>query len=220
MSTDQTITFNELILKSPFCLTISGQSGAGKSTVAMNILKNCQNLIDPKPKSILYCYGVYTAKIPLIQKMGARINAGLPNDELLNTMQKPLLLIFDDLMMALNNKREYIANLVTRQSHHSNISMIFIVQNLFERNFKIVRDNSQFIILMNSPSAALQIRTLGTQLFPGQNNLAYFLSAYKQAVEKIYGYLFIDLHPASDSRLRLRTNVFNEDNFQSLFLPQ
>ena len=186
----------------------------------MQILTNNQKIINTSPIAILYCYGVYNPKIPQVQKLGARLNAGLPSDDLLDSMPKPLLLVFDDLMMVLNNKREYLANLVTRKSHHSNISMIFIVQNLFERNFKIVRDNSQYLILLNSPSAALQIRTLGTQLFPGQNGLAYFLSAYKQSVERKYGYLFIDLHPASNSALRLRTNLFKETDFESVFIPQ
>ena len=156
-------TSNELKLKSPFCMTISGQSGAGKSTVTLNLLKNVDQNISPVPRSILYCYGVFNSQIPEIQKLGIQINHGLPSQQQLDQSPKPLLLVFDDLMMTLNSKKEYLSNLVTRISHHSNVSMIFIVQNLFERNFKIVRDNSQYLMLMNSPSAALQMRTLGTQ---------------------------------------------------------
>jgi hypothetical protein len=208
----------ELKLKSPFCLTISGQSGAGKSTIIYNLIKNFNDFITPSPKSILYCYGVFNTQIPKIQKLGIQIHNGLPSQQQLDEAPKPLLLIFDDLMLTLNNKKDYLTTLVTRTSHHSNISIIFIVQNLFERNFKIVRDNSQYLLLMNSPSAALQTRTLGSQLFPGQNGLAYFLSAYKQAVDRKFGYLFIDLHPQSDALLRLRTNVFKETEFPTLFI--
>jgi hypothetical protein len=151
--------------------------------------------------------------------MGIKINAGVPSDELIDRMPRPLLLIFDDLMIQLNNKREILADIFTRKSHHSNISVIFIVQNLFEKSMKIVRDNSHYIILLNSQSAALQIRSLGSQLFPG-NGLKYFLDSYRQAVtEKKFGYLLIDSHPASDSSLRLRTDIFKENEFSTLFLP-
>jgi hypothetical protein len=120
-------------------------------------------------------------------------------------------------MLALINKRNLLADWFSKKSHHENISIVFIVQNLFEKNLKIVRDNAQYIILLNSPSAALQIRTLGQQIFPG--NLNYFLSAYKQAVsDKTFGYLLIDLHPISNQALRLRTNIFKEEEFQSVFI--
>ena len=208
-------------IKAPFCMTISGQSGAGKSTIAMKLIEKRRELIDIPPKSVLYCYGHYNARIPEIQKMGIKVCSGIPPDDLLEKMPKPLLLIFDDLMLQLNNKREYIAELVTRRSHHSDISILFLVQNLFEKSYKIVRDNSQYIILLNSPSAALQIRTLGTQLFPGKNGLQYFLSAYKQAVnERKFGYLVIDLHPRTQETLRLKTNILNEEPFQTIYINQ
>jgi hypothetical protein len=122
-------------------------------------------------------------------------------------------------MLQLNNKRDILANFFTRRSHHSNISIVFIVQNLFEKNMKIVRDYTHYIFLLNSPSAALQVRSLGSQIFP-ENSLKFFLDSYKQSVvDKKFGYLLIDLHPASDALLRLRTDLFKESEFPTIFLP-
>jgi hypothetical protein len=122
-------------------------------------------------------------------------------------------------MLQINSKRDFMADLFTRKSHHSNISIIFIVQNLFEKNLKIARDNSHYIFLLNSPSAALQIRSLGLQIFPG-NSLKYFLDSYKQSVsDRKFGYLLIDLHLASDSSLRLRTDIFKESEYPIVYLP-
>ena len=73
------------------------------------------------------------------------------------------------------------------------------------------------IILTRAPSSALAIRTLGTQLFP--KNLAYFLDAYNQATKESYGYLVIDNHPASNSLLRLRTDILPNEE-RAIFLPK
>lgn len=215
-----TIGKDDLYFKSPFCAIISGQSGSGKTTLLLKIIEKNKEMFSEPQKSILYCYGQYNSAIPKLQKAGIRVHAGVPTDDLLDGSPKPLLLLLDDLMLQLNNKRDLLASFFTRKSHHSNISIIFIVQNLFERNLKIVRDNSHYIFLLNSPSAALQIRSLGSQIFPGPA-LKYFLDAYRQAVyERKFGYLLLDLHPASDPSLRLRTNIFGESEFPIIFLPQ
>jgi hypothetical protein len=216
---EETLKINENDFKflSPFTSVIAGQSGSGKSTLVIKLIKHYKELITPQPKSLLYCYGTYNNKIPQIQALGVKLHAGLPSDEVLNSCPKPLLLILDDMMLQLN--RQTLADFFTRKSHHSNISLIFIVQNLFEKHLKIVRDNCFYFFLLNSPAAALQVRNLGQQIFPGKLN--YFLSAYKQAVtENKWGYLLIDLHPAGNPLLRLRTNLFKESEFQIVFIPE
>ena len=96
--------------------------------------------------------------------------------------------------------------------------MIFITQNLFEKSLRVARNNSQYIILMRAPNAVLQIKNLGTQLFPGQ--LPYFLDAYRKATEKPYGYLVLDLHAASPPILRLRANILPGDDEKIIFIPK
>jgi hypothetical protein len=215
---DQKILSNDLKFQIPFCAVIAGQSGSGKTSLLIKILLHQKDLFHPNPASVLYCYGHYNSAIPQLQKMGVTVSVGIPTDEQIKGLHRPALLLLDDLMMQLNSKREILADWFTRKSHHENLSIIFLVQNLFEKSMKIVRDNSHYIILLNSPSAALQIRSLGQQVFPG--NLKFFMSSYKQAVsDKKFGYLLIDLHPVSDSRLRLRTSLFKENDFQTVFIP-
>lgn len=63
---------------------------------------------------------------------------------------------------------------------------------------------------MKNPQGVLQIRTLGSQLFPGK--LQYFLEAYNDAVEgENFGYLVINMQPTADQELRLSTNIFPHD---------
>jgi hypothetical protein len=73
----------------------------------------------------------------------------------------------------------------------------------------VARINAQYLILMRAPNAALSIRNIGTQLFPRQ--LEYFLNAYRNATALSYGYLMVDLHAGSDPLLRLRTNIFKNE---------
>ena len=119
-------------------------------------------------------------------------------------------------MLILNES--WVSNMFTKRSHHENFSIILLSQNLFEKVLKVARVNSHYICLMRSPAAQLQIRTLGSQLFPSQ--LSYFLDAYKKATEKLYGYLFLDLHAASNPILKLRTSIFpTSSNACIIFTP-
>ena len=205
----------QIKIKLPFGMIISGPSTSGKTTFMIKLLDQSGDMFLPSPSKILYCYGQYNLMIPKLQDKGILVHEGVPTDELLNKLPKNALIILDDLM--LNLSTNFLTHLFTRKLHHKQLGCIFLTQNLFEKNLKVARDNSQYIVLMNSPSAARSIRTLGSQLFPRQ--LDYFLSAYKSACSKKFGYLFIDLAPSSDPTLRLRTNIFKDDDEKIIFIP-
>jgi hypothetical protein len=112
---------------------------------------------------------------------------------------------------------DYLTELYTKKNHHEQMFTIFIAQSLFEKNLKVARNNSQYILLTRAPNAILSIRTLGSQLFPRQLN--YFMDAYGQATKQPYGYLLLDSHPTSPPSLRLRTNIFPDDN-RIVFIPK
>jgi hypothetical protein len=131
-------------------------------------------------------------------------------------MPKPLLLILDDLLLAIEQRQ--LSELFCKKSHHQNFGIVFVTQNLFEPKIRTARQNAQYLVLMRSPNSALAIRNIGVQLFPGQ--LAYFMDAYKQATAQPYGYLVVDMHASSDPKLRLRTSIFKEDEERVFFTPK
>jgi hypothetical protein len=206
----------DLKFKLPFGMVISGPSSSGKTTFLIKLLKERSELIDPPPKTVLYCYGQYHENIPFLQKMGIKVHRGPPTDEVLTSMGKPLLLVLDDLLTIIDEK--LLSDLFIKKSHHQRIGVIFLTQNLFEKKIKVARINSQYIVLMSAPNSALQIRNLGVQLFP--RKLKFFLDAYKDATSIPYGYLVLDLHPASNPLLRLRTNIFKGDEEKTLYINQ
>nr|CAD2202669.1 unnamed protein product [Meloidogyne enterolobii] len=195
------IPHKDLKFKIPFGMIISGPSSSGKSTLLLRFISEAANLIEPKPKSILYCFGEMSNIVPILQKSGVSVYSGVPPEDLIKKYQKPLLLILDDLLMSIDEK--YLSELFTKKSHHQNFAVIFVTQNLFERKIKVARQNAQYIIIMRSPNSVLSVRNIGVQLFP--QKLDYFLDAYRQATNKPFGYLVIDMHASSDPGLRLRT---------------
>nr|CAD2159494.1 unnamed protein product [Meloidogyne enterolobii]CAD2190887.1 unnamed protein product [Meloidogyne enterolobii] len=214
----ETLTFSDkdLKFKIPFGMIISGPSSSGKSTLLLKFISEASDLIEPKPKSILYCFGEMSNIVPILQKSGVSVYSGVPPEDLIKKYQKPLLLILDDLLMSIDEK--YLSELFTKKSHHQNFGIVFVTQNLFERKIKVARQNAQYIIIMRSPNSVLSVRNIGVQLFP--RKLDYFLDAYRQATNKPFGYLVIDMHASSDPGLRLRTSIFKEDEEKIIFIPK
>jgi hypothetical protein len=58
--------------------------------------------------------------------------------------------------------------------HHTNITVIYLVQNIFPKGkaARTISLNTHYLILFDSRSDRLQIQTLGRQIFPGR--VAYF----------------------------------------------
>ena len=127
--------------------------------------------------------------------------------------------MFDDQMIdASKDKR--IVNLFTRGSHHRNLSVIYIVQNLFHqgKGSRSISLNRHYLVLFMNPRDKLQILTLAKQMYPGKTD--FFLNQYEEAVKGPFGYLLIDVKTTTQDNCRLRTNVlpseegFNQAGFQ------
>lgn len=197
----------DLRLRLPFGMMVAGPSSSGKSQWILRFLRHTAEMVAPQPASVLYCYGEYSAAVPTVERMGIRTLAGIPTDEQLEGAERPLLLVLDDLMLSATEA--WLNELFTKRLHHRCYGVVFVTQNMFEKSLKVSRQNCQYLVLMRAPNQAMGIRILGTQIFPKQ--LRYFLAAYEDATRDNYGYLFVDLHPASDATLRLRTHIFPDE---------
>ena len=106
-----------------------------------------------------------------------------------------------------NGSGKRIVNLFTKGSHHRNLSVSYIVQNLFHQgkgNLSISL-NSHYLVLFKNPRDRLQILTLAKQMYPAQT--AWFMEQYDDAVQRPFGYLFVDLKLTTHDSCRSRTNV-------------
>ena len=63
-----------------------------------------------------------------------------------------------------------MANLFTKGSHHRNVSVVFLAQNLFPKN-KFARTmslNAHYIVLFKNPKDTSQFANLARQMYPKQ----------------------------------------------------
>jgi len=125
---------------------------------------------------------------------------------------KPNIIVIDDLMGEINSE---VRDLFIRGSHHMNISIILIVQNLFNTTNKYMRTinlNTHYVVLMRGIRNRQQIATLGSQT-TGPELLRIFIEATKDP----FSYLVIDFHPRpADDRFRVRYRIFPEEISSSL----
>ena len=203
-----------MYFKAPFTCIVVGATGSGKTQLVKKLIFYRNELFLPAPITVLYCYGELNETVLEHKKKGIEIYNGIPDVDLIKSLPKPLLLVIDDLMLDI--EPSYLDMLFTRGSHNWNTSIIFVTQSLFGRNIRTARANSHYLILMRNPQAKQNVRTVGSQMFPGK--LKFFMESFEDATAKPFSYLLIDSHPNTDDAERMITNIFPGEH-QVLYLP-
>jgi len=198
----------------PFTCVISGPTGSGKSVFVQRLLKHVKTVVNPPPERILYCYGVYQDIFSNME--GIELNEGLPS---LNEFsgEKHSLVIIDDLMHETN---DVVTKLFTRISHHTNTSVIYITQNIFNpsKETRTITLNAQYLVLFKNVRDKSQISYLARQMYP--TNSKHMIEAYTDATNDPYSYLFVDLKPNIDENHRLKTCIFPDDTYNYVYVPK
>jgi hypothetical protein len=104
------------------------------------------------------------------------------------------MIVLDDLM-ATAAKDPRVTDLFTEGSHHRNLSVIVLDQNLYYNKDPTQGRNCQYLVLFNNPVAKQQIMTLCRQMYPGK--VLYFLQKFEEATARDYGHLHLDLKPTT-----------------------
>ncbi|KAK3724953.1 hypothetical protein QZH41_017160, partial [Actinostola sp. cb2023] len=202
-------------LRHPFTAIVAGMTGSGKTVWVQNLLQHASEVIQPPPQRIVWSYSQWQPAYEQMQQTlpGIEFVKGIPHDLDEDWYFDPKvnnLIVIDDQMAETSNDQR-ILNLFTKGSHHRNLSVIFLCQNVYFQG-KIMRTlslNAAYLVLFKNPRDKLQITTLGKQMYPGKTD--QFLHKYEAAVERPYGYLFVDLKPNTPEECRLRTNVLPND---------
>ena len=115
------------------------------------------------------------------------------------------LIILDDLM---DETGQRVASLFTKKSHHRNISIMYIVHNLFHRGkyHRTISLNAHYMVVFKNPRDLSQNMSVAHQIYPQRTK--YFLKAYTAATAQPHGYLVIDMKQETPNILRLRSHIF------------
>ena len=115
-------------------------------------------------------------------------------------------------------KNSDICELYTEGSHHRNLSVICLLQNIYHhgRENRTMSLNTQYLVLFKNPRDQLQVMTLSRQMFPHRSY--QFMDQFNRATAKPFGHLVIDLKQNTPDYQRLRTDVFIKNN-ESISTP-
>ena len=207
-------------LRHPFTMMVAASTGGGKTWFIKSLIENRKRWISPMPERIIWIYGQWQPLYAELQKTTPLIEfvkgipANIDQDEFLNPGMQNLIVLDDLMAEASNDKR--ICNLFTKGSQHRNLSVICIVQNLYYqgKESRTISLNSQYLVLFNNPRDQKQVMVLARQMYPGHSE--QFLSTYRAATSKPFGYLLIDLKPDTPNDKRLWPNVFKQKNWHAL----
>ena len=191
-----------LKLKHPFTCIVAGPSGSGKTVFTTRLIENAKILIEPAPERILWCYGVYQTFFNDVKNV--EFHEGLPNLEVFDGRQRTLL-ILDDLMHETDDR---VSQIFARVSHHKNVSVLYLTQNLFygSKQNRTMSLNSHYLVLFKNARDATQISHLAGQMYPGKSK--FMIESYRDATSNPFSYLLVDLKPDTEDRFRLRSNIF------------
>ena len=204
----------KMSLQHPFTCIIAGPTCSGKTFLVRSIIT--EKAVDPTPDKVVW---LYAEDQPLYKDLDVEFIQGIPDDlESRFDGKTPTLVIIDDLMTQLHSD-ERLTRLFTVGSHHRNLSVIFIVQNLFHqgREMRNLSLNSHYLILFKNPRDRFQVSVLARQMYPG--NSKFVEEAYNDATRGAYGYLFLDLKPNTQEEFRIRTGILPSD-VQHVYMPK
>ena len=194
-------TVSESHMKHPFTSIVAGPTSCGKSSWVAELLKNRRKII-PRPEKVYWCYSEWQKLYETISDV--EFVEGMINIKSLDKKLKTLIIV-DDLM---SEKDDTLTKLFTKDSHHRNISVVYITQNIFDQKTgrRTMSLNSQYMIAFKNPRDRGQISTLAGQMFPSQPG--YMPDAFDKATSVPHGYLFVDLTQETPDEYRLRKSVF------------
>ena len=136
------------LLKSTTIL-ISGPTNSSKTFFVSRFIKNLDYLMSPPPERIVWWYSIWQKAYDQVE---ADFIQSIPDFEYFD--RKPAILIIDDLM---GEKTEAMTKFFTRGSHHLNLMIFYLVQNLFFRGIRTIALNSQIVILFKNPHNSGQL---------------------------------------------------------------
>ena len=190
-------------LKSPFTALVAGPTGSGKTVLVANLIKKAATVSTPPLREIIYCYGVWQPSFDALEGL-VTFRQGMINvPEDIPSDGANRWLIIDDLMSETSGKQD-VNNLFTKYSHHHNISVFYILQNIFIKENVTISRNSQYLFIFKNPCDGLTITNLAKQTYP--RNVKFLQDAFADATSTPHSHLLLDLKQNTDERMRVIGN--------------
>lgn len=133
----------------PSTIVLSGPSSSGKTWFTKKLLHYKSEMFSHVPDKVIWCYSEYQQTYQDVKDV--EFYEGLYDLDKLDTSQHTLI-VYDDLADNDSTYKELV-KVFTKKSHHRNMSVVFITQNLFTANkfSRTISLNAGYVVLMKSP---------------------------------------------------------------------
>lgn len=218
---DMHLTALEPRLVTPFTAMMAGPTGCGKTRALVALLNAADVKFTTLPVEIFLCYGedqdayddIVNNKhlIPVIKHKGL-----ISAEDLFVPDGQHRLVIIDDLMDQTKGT-SIVEDLFTKQSHHLNLSVIFITQNLFYKGNRTISVNSHYGFLFKNPRDGQSIQNFAKQAYPG--NTKYMTDSYADATTQPHSFLLVDMTQQASGNMRLLGQFLTPGKYVTTYLP-
>jgi hypothetical protein len=197
--------------KHPFTCIVAGPTSCGKSFFVSRFIQNLKYMVDHEIKEIVWCF---SEQQPLHETLKNNVSIpmrfiqGIPDISEVVPNPIPRLLIIDDFMREAKNN---VVDIFSKGSHHHNLSVMFITQNLFHQG-KGTRDlslNAHYIVYFKNPRDRSQISHFARQVYPEEPKFIH--EAYTDATCQPYSYILFDMKQDTPEAFRFRSSIFPDE---------
>lgn len=202
----------DLRLENGAIFQIVGPSGSGKSHFTCQLLQTRHIFKNPTRK-IYWHQGIEQDESGdtghLFKKLkNCKVIKGFDN----GWMRRPKkhdVIVIDDLFSEANSQKGF-NDLFTKIARHSEVTVIFITQNMFHQGgaHRTRNLNVHYLVLFKNPRDRTVISYIARQAYP--QNTKFLTDAFQDATNKPNGYLFIDFTQKCPEEFRIRTNIFDD----------
>ena len=179
-------------LQGPFTCLVAGPTGCGKTQLIFKLIENTAQLITPTVHNIVYCYGQWQKDF---KKYDNKVNfhEGLiPREQIfpVNSQESSTqhtLLIIDDLLG--KEDTSLVRDIFIKGSHHNNISVIFVTQNLFlpHKDYRTLSLNTHYLVIFKNPRDMTAV--------------------YNRETSDRHSYLLLDFKQSTPELMRVRDSI-------------
>ena len=134
-------------LQGPFTCLVAGPTGCGKTQLIFKLKENVDELIKPPIKEIVYCYGQWQKVFEKFKEKVFFHECLLLREQLFQHKSNYTLLLIDDLLDP--EDTTLVRDIFFKGSHHNNISVIIITQNLFlpPKDYRTFSLNAHYMVI-------------------------------------------------------------------------
>ena len=204
------------VFNHPTQIIITGPTKAGKTTLAIQILSN-RDVMLPGLQEIYWFYTMESSTTKAREHLpGVNFVQGFPTLEKLESLDTtiPKLIVLDDMQEMTDKKATFedLKKLFTAVSHHCNISLIFIVQDIYvNKNMTRLANQAENLLAMCNGAACYQIPKLGNKLFGSghEHFIRWAISDVK--ANSSHGYLLLSTGAEVLDCYKVRSKILPQD---------